>query len=172
MVKQTSGAPIDVNFEQLLDEAGSFRNLFALAKRGGADIREEVQKAMTWDSELFKTVGYKVVRVGNGRAEMSFPFSRAISRRGNLVHGGIIMYTLDNVCGIAVMTKNPGIDQLTMELKINFLEPLRKGPFRATGRVVRAGSTTAVAEGEILDAEGRLCAKGMGTWYMIKKRAL
>ena len=160
-----------MSFEELLDQAGSFKSLFAAAKRGGADVQAEVQKAMTWDSDLFRTVGYKVERVGNGRAQLSFPLSRAISRRGNMVHGGIIMYTLDNVCGIAVMTVNPGVDQLTMELKINFLEPLRRGPFRAIGKVVRAGTTVAVAEGEVRDADGRLCAKGMGTWYMIKKRA-
>ena len=80
------------------------------------------------------------------------------------------MYTLDNVCGIAVMTVNRGVDQLPTELKINFLEPLRKGPFRATGKVVRAGGTVAVAEGEVRDAEGTICAKGMGSWYMIKKK--
>jgi uncharacterized protein (TIGR00369 family) len=160
-----------VSFEELLVKAGSYRNLFAMAKRSGTDFQAEVQKAMTWDSELFRTVGYKVVKIGNGRAELSFPFSKAISRRGSMVHGGIIMYTLDNVCGIAVMTVNPGIDQLTTELKINFLEPLKKGPFSATGRVIRAGATLGVAEGEIKDADGLLCAKGMGTWYMIKKQA-
>jgi uncharacterized protein (TIGR00369 family) len=159
-----------VSFEQLLDQAGSFKRLFAMAKKGGADVLAEVQKAMTWDSELFRTVGYRVVKVGNGKAELSFPFSRAIARRGSMIHGGIIMYTLDNVCGIAVMTVNPGVDQLTMELKINFLEPLRKGPFKATARVVKTGSTVAVAEGEVWDAEGTLCAKGMGTWYMVKRR--
>ena len=159
-----------MSFEHSLDQAGSFRNLFAIARKGGADVQAEVQKAMTWNSELFRTVGYKIVKVGDGRAELSFPFSRTIARRGNIVHGGIVMYTLDNVCGIAVMTVNPGVDQVTMELKINFLEPLRKGPFKATGKVVRAGSTVAVAEGEVRDAEGKLCAKGMGTWYMIKWR--
>ena len=160
-----------MSFERLLDQAGSLRDLFAMAKKGGTDVQAEVQKALTWDSELFGTVGYTVLKVGRGRAELSFPFGRAIARRGNMVHGGIIMYTLDNVCGIAVMTVNPGVDQLTMELKINFLEPLRRGPFRASGKVVRAGKTVAVAEGEVRDAEGRLCAKGMGTWYMIRKRA-
>lgn len=170
-VKQSPDVPATVSFERLLDQAGSFKSLFAMAKKGGVDVQEELQKAMTWDSELFRTVGYKVTKVGNGRAEMSFPYSRAIVRRGDMVHGGIIMYTLDNVCGIAVMTINPGVDQVTMELKINFLEPLRKGPFKAAGKVVRAGSTTAVAEGEIRDADGKLCAKGMGTWYMTKNRA-
>ena len=160
-----------MGFEQLLDRAGSFRNLFALAKKGGVDIEAEMQKAMAWDSELYRTIGYKVGKVGRGKAELRFPYSRAITRRGGMVHGGIVMFTLDNVCGVAVMTVNPGVDQMTMELKTNFLEPLRKGPFTATGRVVRAGNTVAVAEGEIRDADGRLCAKGLGTWYMLKKRA-
>lgn len=160
-----------MDFEELLDQAGSFKGLFAMARKGGADVQAEIQKAMMWESELFRTVGYRVVKVGNGKAEFTFPFSKAVSRRGDMVHGGIIMYTLDNVCGIAVMTVNPGVDQVTMELNINFLEPLRKGPFRATGKVVRAGTTVAVAEGEVRDAEGKLCAVGTGSWYMIKRRA-
>jgi uncharacterized protein (TIGR00369 family) len=159
-----------VSFDRLLDEAGSFRNLFAMARKGGADVQAEVQKAMTWDSELFRAVGYQVGKVGKGRAELTFPFSKAVARRGSIVHGGIIMYTLDNVCGIAVMTVNPGVDQLTVELKVNFLEPLKDGPFRATGKVIRSGTTLAVAEGEVRDRRGRLCAKGIGTWYMIRKR--
>lgn len=160
-----------MSFEKLLDEAGSFKNLFAMAEEGGADVQAEMQKAMEWDSELWRTVGYRVVRVGGGEAELSFPYGKAITRRGGIVHGGIIMYTLDNVCGIAVMTVNPGVDQLTMELKVNFLQPLTKGPFRATAKVVRAGRTVAVAEGEIWAGDGRLCAKAMGTWYMLKRRA-
>lgn len=126
---------------------------------------------MSMDSELFGTVGYKVVKIQKGNAELSFRISKAISRRGGIVHGGIIMYTLDNVCGIAVMTVNPGIDQLTMELKVNFLEPLKRDPFTAKGNVVRAGKTIAVAEGEIRDADGTVCAKSLGTWYMIRKKA-
>ena len=159
-----------MSFEKLLDEAGSFRNLFALAKKSGTDVQAEMQKAMAWDSEFYQRVGYKVVKVADGEARLSFPYTRAIARRGAMVHGGIIMYTLDSVCGIAVMTVNPGVDQLTMELKVNFLEPLKNGPFTASGEVVRAGKTVAVAEGEIRDADERLCAKGLGTWYMIKKR--
>ena len=170
-VKRIRKSPLPVSFEKLLDETGSFRKLFAMSKKRGADVEAEMQMAMAWDSELYRVVGYKVVRVGNGRAALTFPYSKAITRRGGIVHGGIVMYTLDNVCGIAVMTVNPGVDQLTMELKVNFLEPLRKGPFKAVGKVVRAGGAVAVAEGEIRDAEGRICAKAVGTWFMLKRRA-
>lgn len=159
-----------MSWEQLLEEMGSFRKLFLAARRAKTDVEAEVQRAMSHDSELFGTIGYKIEKIREGIAELTFSSSRAIQRRGEMVHGGIIMYTLDNVCGLAVMTVNPGIDQLTMELKVNFLEPLLKSPFTAIGRVVRAGKTVAVAEGELRDSDGVLCAKSLGTWYIIKKR--
>lgn len=132
-------------------------------------MEAEMQRAMSADSELFKRVGCTVEKVADGEAVLSFPYGPAVTRRGGMVHGGMIMYTLDNVCGIAVMTVNPGVDQLTMELKVNFLEPLEKGPFRATGKVVRAGRTVAAAEGEVRDSDGKLCAKSLGTWYMMRR---
>jgi acyl-CoA thioesterase len=158
-----------MSWEKHLEKAGSFEKLFAAS--AGADIESQVQAAMSMDSELFGTVGYRVVKIRKGEAELSFEISKAISRRGDIVHGGIIMYSLDNACGIAVMTVNPGVDQLTMELKVNFLEPLKKGPFAVKGNVVRAGRTVAVAEGEIRDVDGTVCAKSLGTWYMIRKKA-
>ena len=135
------------------------------------DIEAELERAMTADSDLFKIVGFKVVKVRTGRAELSFPYSKAVTRRGGLVHGGIVMYSLDNACGIAAMSVNPGVDQLTTELNVNFLRPLRKGPFRAIGRVVKAGNSVVVVEGEVRDAEGALCAKSLGSWYIIRQRA-
>lgn len=159
-----------MSLDELLKEAGGYKNLFKAARERGVSVEEQIEAAMSSDNGLFRTVGYRVVKMEEGRAELSFPFSDAITRRGGMIHGGIVMYTLDNVCGMAVMTVNSGIDQVTLELKVNFLEPLREGPFTATGKIVRVGDTTAVAEGEIKDAEGRMCAKSLGTWYMIKKR--
>ncbi len=160
-----------LSFDQLLEQAGSFKRLFAASKKAGLDVEMAVQKAMAMDSELFRTIGYEVVKVGRGRAELRFPFSKAVARRGGMVHGGISMYSLDNACGIAVMTVNPGVDQVTVELKVNFLEPLSKGPFTVSGKVLRAGGKVATAEGEVRDAGGTLCAKSLGTWYMIKRSA-
>ena len=81
-----------------------------------------------------------------------------------MVHGGVITLALDNACGLAVMTVNQGKNQVTMELKVNFLEKLTDGPFQVIGKVIRSGRTAIVAEGEIRDSNGGLCAKGMGTW--------
>jgi len=160
-----------MSLDELLREAGSFRKLFALGRKQGADVEAELESAMAADSELFRMVGFKVVKVRSGRAELSFPYSKAVTRRGGMVHGGIVMYSLDNACGIAAMSVNPGIDQLTMDLKVNFLRPLRKGPFRAIGRVVRAGNNIIVVEGEVVDADGELCAMSLGSWFIVRQGA-
>ena len=158
-----------MSFDELLKDAGTFRNLFSAARKRGVKAEELIQTAMDIDSELFRTMMYKVVKMEEGRVELSFPFTKAIARRGSMVHGGMVAFALDNACGLATMAVNSGVDQVTLEFKVNFLEPLRKGPFTAVGRIVRAGGSTAVAEGEVRDADGRMCAKSLGTWYMIKK---
>jgi len=160
-----------MSFDELLNDVGSFRKLFALARKQGVNVEEEMERAMSVDSELFTATGFRVVRVGRGRAELSFPFSKRVSRRGGMVHGGVVMYSLDNACGIAVMSVNPGVDQLTTELKVNFLRPLKNGPFRAIGKVVKSGKNLFVVEGEVRDTRGVLCAKSLGSWYIIRKKA-
>ena len=160
-----------MSFDELLNTVGSFRKLFALGRKQGVNVEAELERAMAADSELFRIVGFKVVKARNGRAELSFPYSKAITRRGGMLHGGMVMYSLDNACGIAAMSVNPGTDQLTMELKINFLRPLKRGPFRAMGKVVRAGNNLIVVEGEVRDADDELCAKSLGSWFIVKPRA-
>ena len=71
------------------------------------------------------------------------------------MHGGIISFALDTVGGLACMANNPGVDQVTIELTVNFLKPLKKEPFRAIGRELRSGRTTAVAEAEMTRWGGR-----------------
>ena len=156
-----------MSFDELLESAGGFKNLFRAAWDSGVNVEDQLQTAMAVDSDLFRTVGYKVEKVEEGSAELSFPFSAAVARRGGMVHGGIVMYTLDNASGLAVMTVNPGVDQVTLELKVNFLEKLADGPFHVQGRVIRSGRAAVVAEGEVRDSKDVLCAKGIGTWMIL-----
>ena len=160
-----------MSFDELLNEVGSFRKLFALARKQGVNVEAEMEHAMSVDSELFTATGFRVLSVRRGRVELSFPLSKTVSRRGGIVHGGVVMYSLDNACGIAAMSVNPGVDQLTTEMKVNFLRPLKKGPFRVIGKVLRAGSNVIVVEGEVRDADGTLCAKSLGSWFIIRRRA-
>ena len=158
------------NFDALLQKVGSFEKLLEQGRETGFNVEEQVERVFRADSELFRTVGFHVLKMKAGVAELRFPYSKAITRRGGIVHGGVVLYTMDTACGMSVMTVNPGTDQLSLEINVSFLAPLRKGPFVARGVVIRRGGSTAVAEGEIKDAEGQLCAKALGTFYLSGNR--
>jgi uncharacterized protein (TIGR00369 family) len=53
----------------------------------------------------------------------------------------------------------------TLEFKINFMRPMthETGPIRGIGTVINATRTTAVAEGRIEDASGKIYALAMTT---------
>jgi acyl-CoA thioesterase len=157
-----------MSFRRLVEEAGSFKALFESLKSSGSDVAAQVQEAFEND-KIFRYIGFRVEKVDAGSVEIGFPFSENVTRWGGIVHGGVVMTSLDNACGLAVMTVNPGKNQVTMEFKVNFLEPLTDGPFRVLGRVIRTGKTAIVAEGEVRDSKGVLCAKGIGTWLVLSR---
>ncbi len=157
-------------WEEIMKAAGqvsSMKELFIKARSAGFNVAELMNKYLS-SEPLFSFIGLQFVEVGDGFVKAMFPFKREILRQGGMVHGGVVMTVLDTVLGTAVMTINDGINQFTAELKVHFLEPLIKGPFTVEGRVIRAGRHLAVAEGRVHDANGKLCALGVGTWFMVK----
>jgi len=77
------------------------------------------------------------------------------------VHGGYGATLLDSAMGCAVHSVlDAGDVYTTLEFKINFLRAMthETGEVRGTGTVVHAGRTTAIAEGRIEDASGKLYA--------------
>ena len=88
------------------------------------------------------------------------------------VHGGFAATLLDSAMGCAVHSAlNAGDAYTTLELKINFLRPLTHatGLVRGTGTIVHAGRTTALAEGKIEDAAGKIYAFATSTCLIRRK---
>ena len=111
------------------------------------------------------------MELSEGRACAEFDMSPNVQRVGGVLHGGVIMAVLDETMGFAALTVNDGVDQVTVELKVNFLEPGVEGPFKVCGQVVRKGRRVAAVEGEVRDGGGRLVAKALGTWYYLSRQA-
>ena len=88
------------------------------------------------------------------------------------VHGGFGATLLDSAMGCAVHSAlSAGDAYTTLELKINFLRPLTHatGLVRGTGTVIHAGRTTALAEGKIEDAAGKIYAFATSTCLLRRK---
>ena len=58
---------------------------------------------------LFEIIGLKVEKAGNGRCELSLGLAKEGTRQGEMMHGGITMFALDNAASMAVMTVNGGV---------------------------------------------------------------
>jgi len=90
-----------------------------------------------------------------------------------VVHGGVLATLADTVAAIAVYTVVPkGTHIATVELKINFLEPVPDGRIRAEARVLRAGRNFVVTECEILNERGSLAAKALLTFGAARGHSL
>ena len=51
-------------------------------------------------------------------------------------------------------------------MKVNYIAPVTKGKIVACAKVIHKGRKTAVADVEIQDDEGKLCAKSIVTYML------
>jgi acyl-CoA thioesterase len=155
---------------ELVREMGGISRAIDRIKASGEDPVEFFNRYFLEVEPVYRFIGVRIRELGQGYAKVVFDMRDEIKRWGGIVNGGVIMTVIDMVIGVAIMTINDGIDQYTAELKVNFLEPMRIGPFTAIGRVIRRGRTLAVGEAEVFDGNNVLCAKGIGTWFLVRRR--
>jgi uncharacterized protein (TIGR00369 family) len=87
--------------------------------------------------------------------------------RADRVHGGVLFSLLDTALGGAVVNALPqGKGCATLEIKINYFRPIQHGRVVAEGRLVNLSRSTAYAEGEVRNEEGKMLAKASGTFFV------
>lgn len=115
---------------------------------------------------IMHLVGQTLEEVEEGRVVMRLHIGEYHYNPIGTVHGGIIATLLDSVVGCAIHTTLPkGRAYTTLELKTNFLRGVTVdlGTVAAEGRVVHVGRRSAVAEGKVYDAAGKLYATATTT---------
>jgi uncharacterized protein (TIGR00369 family) len=86
------------------------------------------------------------------------------------LHGGVYCDLADAAMGYAyAATLAEGETFTTVELKINFFRPVRKGRLTAEARVVRAGASLGYVECDVRDGEGRLLARASSTCMKLRQ---
>jgi uncharacterized protein (TIGR00369 family) len=99
------------------------------------------------------------VSFGEGRAVFRLTPQEFHYNMLGTVHGGVFATLLDSACGCAVHTMLPaGVLYTSLDLSVKFLRPVTvdTGPITAEATVVHLGRRTALAEGRITDAAGKV----------------
>ena len=114
-------------------------------------------------------IGFEVAEAGNGRTVIALQAGQQHLNPMGTLHGGILCDIADAAMGFAfASTLAPGESFTTVELKINFLRPVRQGQLRAEGRVVQRGRTIGYVECEVSDENGKLIAKSNSTCLVLR----
>ncbi|HEY8187268.1 MAG TPA: 3-hydroxyacyl-CoA dehydrogenase NAD-binding domain-containing protein [Pyrinomonadaceae bacterium] len=122
-------------------------------------------------SGMGQLMNFKLVEVSEGRAVFTIkPDERHYNGLG-IVHGGLAATLLDSALGCAINTMmTAGKVFTTLEMKINYVRPLRRetGEVRCEASVIHVGGRVATAEGKIVDASGKLYAHGTATCMLYR----
>jgi uncharacterized protein (TIGR00369 family) len=109
--------------------------------------------------------GFQLIRAEHGRAVFRMPVLELHKQIHRVVHGGVVAMLADTAGGFAsFLSAPPGSHVATIELKINFLEPIADGQIKADARVLRQGRTTSVVDCDVTDQDGRLVGKALMTF--------
>ncbi len=114
-----------------------------------------------------RLLGAELVRAVDGEAEVALALGDDHMNSWGVGHGGVVMSLLDVAMARAgksrVETERGGsVGSVTVEMKTSFFRPAR-GRVVARGRVLHRSTTMAYCEAELVDAEGLLVAKALGT---------
>lgn len=133
------------------------------------DMIRKIQRGELPPPPIATLIGFTVEEVEAGRAVVALEAERRHANPMGTVHGGILCDIADTAMGVAYSTTlDEGETFTTLELKINFLKPVRTGRLVATGRVVKAGHTVGFTECDVVDDKDRLVARASSTCITLR----
>ncbi|NJN55440.1 MAG: PaaI family thioesterase [Anaerolineae bacterium] len=102
--------------------------------------------------------------IAEGKTEIVLPIRPDYLHGGGVVHGSVYFKLLDDAGTFAVNSLVKDFAILTASFNIYFTRPISTGSIRAVGRVVHESRRLFIAEAEALDMDGRLLARGSGSY--------
>ncbi len=120
-------------------------------------------------------VGARIGLVAPGRCILEVPYRAELTQQHGYFHGGLIGALADNAGGYAAFTlADAEASILTVEFKVNLLEPGRGALLQADARVLRAGRRIATCQVDVWAGgpDGRTrCAAALVTLMLLAGRS-
>jgi uncharacterized protein (TIGR00369 family) len=117
-----------------------------------------------------RLLGLALKSIEPGRAVFEMEADERHHNPMGTVHGGIYCDLADAAMGYAyAATLAEGESFTTVELKINFFRPMRKGKLIAEAKVLRAGTNLGYVECDVTDGAGRLVARAASTCMKLRE---
>jgi len=125
---------------------------------------------------FIKDCGFKAIKYERGYLESRLKILTRHRQQDNYIHAGVIATMADHTAGYAAFSLvSEEYRILTIEFKINFLEPAYSHTLICKSRILREGGQIFVGESEVFDQRGdeeALVAKAMVTLRSIHQNKI
>lgn len=117
---------------------------------------------------LNQYLGLHLEAAGPGWARMRLLLRPEVMNPFGAAHGGSVAALIDSAAGSAIAAGTYPDDRIrgTIDMQVHFLERARGSYLLAEGRMVRAGTSVAIARVEVHDDGGALVAMGTATFRL------
>jgi len=142
------------------------------ARLSGAEFFAAIAEGRIPPPPLMRALDFDGVLFEEGRAAFRLQPQEFHYNPLGTVHGGVFATMLDSACGCAVHTMLPvGVFYTSLDLSLKFLRPVTvgTGPITAEATVVHFGRRTALAEGRITDADGKVYVTAASSCLLMRQ---
>jgi uncharacterized protein (TIGR00369 family) len=143
----------------------------AAGTMSGLDYLRSIVEGEIPHPPISKLLGFRLEAIDSGHAVFVLEPAEYHYNPIGMVHGGVASTVLDSAMGCAIHSTLPaGTGYSTVELKVNFIRPLKTGTggVRCEATVIHPGGRIATAEGRLADREGQLYAHGTTTCLIFR----
>jgi uncharacterized protein (TIGR00369 family) len=133
----------------------------------GPSNRRDVIAEFLPRSPFAAKLGIVADQLTDDEVRLRLPWDPSDVTVGDMVHGGAIATLADLTimaaawCGAEAPTELRGV---TVSMTLDFMAPAHASDVIGVGRVLRRGRSLVNCEAEIVDPEGKLLAKALGTY--------
>src|SRR5438128_11518978 len=134
------------------------------------ELAEKTLRGEAPPPPIGRLLGLVLESIEPGRAVFEMEADERHHNPMGTLHGGIYCDLADAAMGFAyAATLGEGETFTTVELKINFFRPVRKGKLTAEANVLRAGNTLGYVECDVKDQTGKLVARAASTCMKLRE---
>lgn len=124
---------------------------------------------MVENAPYYQLLKISLEKIDEGYARFRLPFQKELTQGFGVVHGGVIATLADTAVAYALLSLvQPGERVATAEFKINYLATVTSGDLIGEARIINKGGKLALGDMEVRDEKGKLVAKGLATYMILK----
>jgi uncharacterized protein (TIGR00369 family) len=134
-------------------------------------IRELVEIVNT--SPFPEHMSMRLISIGLDKAVIELKTANYHLQPYGNVHGGVLATLIDTATFWSVFFRIPeDAGLVNIDLKLNYLKPVKNGLLIAEGRAIRSGNTICYAESSVLNANRDIVAHGTSTLMIMPGKGL